>query len=154
MCNWEVGQDSNRGRGRRWGAIAAGEGVKWKRKGRGDSHTLGIGLPALHVGLGDVARLWMLCLHCCLSSCQWPEIDGDLFCGRRRCERGKAKAFSDSRSSAGFLCHLRDDQRQGAVLFSQLLILLSQSTQGGHLVQVWATILIKIFKNHSLLQKS
>lgn len=41
---------------------------------------------------------------------------------------------SNSRSPASLLCHLGDDKGEGTVLLSQLLVLLSQGTQGGHLV--------------------
>ena len=41
---------------------------------------------------------------------------------------------SNSRSPASLLCHLGDHQGEGTVLLSQLLVLLSQGTQGGHLV--------------------
>ena len=50
------------------------------------------------------------------------------------------KKLSYSCRLASLLCHLGNDERKGAVLLSQLFILLSQSTQGGHLTQIVVSI--------------
>ena len=42
--------------------------------------------------------------------------------------------LSNSCGLASLLCHLGDHEGEGAVLLSQFLVLLSQGTQGGHLM--------------------